>query len=209
MMNILKFGKLILSCVIACVLLSIVALVYDNSGAKTTNNTGATGSKWDGVQFVSNMVEGMGWFITDQNGFNNHEAKEKIDILVMGDSHVEAKQVLQRENFTSVLDEMTEYECYSIGISGTYVDSCVQNLQKALAEYRPLRYVIINVHDGTLKLKMEDMKDIISGSSAISTVKYGNGIMNYVKRVPCVKPLLYGLKNWATLKNPAGGVLHS
>ncbi|MDO4982184.1 MAG: hypothetical protein Q4E35_01345 [Eubacteriales bacterium] len=201
----LKIGKIILSILIACILLSLFALLYNNSGPKITNFTGATASKWDGAQFVSNMKEGLSWFITDKNGFNNAETKNSVDVLIMGDSHIEAVQVFQNENLTYLLDTNTKYNCYNIGISGNYIDSCVKNIRKAVAEYQPSKYVIIDLHDDSINTSIDRMNEIISGAETASPVMFEHGIMNYIKRIPCVKPLLYGLTNWINVGVSRGG----
>ena len=190
------FGRLIAAGLIATVLLSVFALMYDNSGVKETDQTGATAVKWKGIQLVSNMKEGISFFLTDENGFNNSRAKDSIDILMMGDSQMEATQVFQTRNMTACLERESGRSCYNIGTSGTYIEYSIFNSRKALAYYRPKMAVVIDVHDKTIRPDETDLRRIVNGTFENGAAFFESGIMYYLKQIPCVKPLLYGIKNW-------------
>lgn len=194
---------IIWSGILSCLLLSLFAIVYDLSGAKITNPSLATFSKWDGHQLVTNMKEGFAWIVTDEDGFNNKSKLEKVDVLIMGDSHMEGIQVSQDDNLTGKLNNvyLKEYNTYNIGISGTYFPYCVNNLVNALNYYKPSKAVIFDVTNDSILPDSDLMNVIINGNLEKRSVQYEHGIMAYIKRIPCVKPLLYGIQNWKNQGN--------
>ncbi len=189
--------RLLLAGLIAVLLLSGFALFYDNSGIKETNPTGATATRWKGRQYVANMTEGFAWFVTDANGFNNASVPEKIDVLFTGDSHIEGAQVAQEDTAAAVLGRLLEGQTvYSIGITGNFLNFAVQNAENALSTFRPEKAVILDVSDGTICQDPDDMRAIISGEKERTGAKFESGPMYWLKQIPCVKPLLYGLRDW-------------
>ena len=189
--------RLIEAGLIAMVLLSLFALAYDNSGIKETNPTGATATHWKGRQLVSNMTEGFAWFVTDENGFNNAAVPEQIDVLLTGDSHMEGAEMPQEKNVAAVLSRLLDGQTvYNIGIKGNFLNFAVQNAGNALRAFRPRRAVVLDVSDNTLYLELEDMRAIIAGEKERVPASFESGPIYYLKLIPCVKPLLYGIRNW-------------
>ncbi len=88
-------------------------------GKENSNKT--TDDFWYPNQFCSNMEEGFAWFYFDKNGFNNSYLikKDKIDILLIGSSHLEAIQMKTKENIGYLLNNLLpHYYLYKIGITG-------------------------------------------------------------------------------------------
>ena len=182
------------SLITAMVLLSLFSVAYDNSGIKIADRTGATATKWEGKQFVSNMSEGIAWLFTDANGYNNAAVTEP-DILLMGDSHFEALQVLQGDNAASRLAEFSGLKTYNIGISGRKIHLCVKSMSYALSAYHPSGYIVFDLSG--CGLRQADMESALVPSPASSSnLRFTSGPVYYLKQIPCVKPILYQTQQW-------------
>jgi len=189
--------RLLAAGLVAVLLLSGFALIYDNSGIKETNPTGATATCWKGRQYVANMTEGFSWFVTDENGFNNASVPDEIDVLFTGDSHIEGAQLAQGDTAAAVLDRLLDGQnVYSIGITGNFLNFAVQNAENALETFHPKKAIILDVFGGTLYQDEADMRAIAAHEKERVPAMFESGPMYYIKQIPCVKPLLYGLRDW-------------
>ena len=55
-----------------------------------------------------------------------------IDVLVMGSSHMQGFQVMQKYNTANVLSELSGRIIYNIGMGGHGLPVCISNLEAAL-----------------------------------------------------------------------------
>lgn len=192
-------GKVFVAGIFAFSILSVITFFYNYTGIHITNTTGATDYVWQKNQRMFNMKEGFSYVKMDKNGFNNAEVFENIDILLMGSSHMEAYQVLQNENCASLLNEyLPDFNTYNIGISGHTIYRIVDNLDSALKEFSPSRYVLIETN--TVSLDIETMNEVLNGeASAIKS--YDSGLLFYLQKIPAFKPLYNQIDNWLNLKS--------
>lgn len=192
-------GKAFIAGVFAFAILSAVTFFYNFTGIHVTNTTGATDYVWQKNQIMFNMKEGFSYVKMDKNGFNNADVFENVDILLMGSSHMEAYQVMQNENCASLLNEyLPEFKTYNIGISGHTIYRIVDNLDSALKEFSPSRYVLIETN--TVSLDIETMNEVLNGeASAIKS--YDSGLLFYLQKIPAFKPLYNQIDNWLNLKS--------
>ena len=191
--------KVLAAGIVSLAVLSVVAFFYSYTGIHTTNTTKATDYTWLPNQRMNNMKEGFSFIKMDKNGFNNAELRnDKIDILLMGSSHMEAYQVNQNENCSFILNELLpEYYTYNIGISGHTIYRVADNLDNALNKYKPQKYVIIETN--TIQLDSFQMKKVLSGeSSAIKS--YDSGVLFYLQKIPAFKPVYNQIDNWLNTK---------
>ena len=100
-----KFGVWILKAiaggVIALLALNAFAMLYYNVPVHYTNPDGAPENKWETSTYYSKGTEGFAWGVTNNDGFNNlrdYTPGERIDILLMGSSHMEGFNIAQDEN---------------------------------------------------------------------------------------------------------------
>lgn len=99
-------------------------------------------------QFMSNMEEGFFWDRFDKNGFNNayKPKKDSIDILLIGNSQMEAIQVASDKNTGYLLNNMIpDLYTYNIAIAGMFLKQNVSKLKKACDFYRPKKYVLLGI----------------------------------------------------------------
>ena len=123
--------------IIAVAILNILCLFYYNIPIHQRNPNGATDYIWETEKFYSRGTEGFAWGKTDKNGYNNKKIPEKIDILLMGSSHMEAFNVSQNKNTAVLLQDMLkesglEEGVYNIGTSGHEFLRCLSNIEAAL-----------------------------------------------------------------------------
>ena len=195
----LRLCKLCISAVLVLLLLSVVTFFYNYTGIHVTNKSGATDYNWQKNQIMFNLKEGFSFVRMDENGFNNVALPENdIDILLMGSSHMEAYQVNQNENCAALLnDYMPDLFTYNIGVSGHTIYRLADNIEAALREYRPEKYVILETN--TVSLSINEMQKILDGSaSAIKS--YDSGVLFYLQKIPAFKPLYNQLENWLNVK---------
>lgn len=166
-----KFGVWILKAiaggVIALLALNAFSMLYYNVPVHYTNPDGSTEYKWESSTFYSKGTEGFAWGVTNNDGFNNlrdYEPGEKIDILLMGSSHMEGFNVAQDENAGAVLNALFDGEkyTYNIGTAGHTMLYCIKHLAAALDAYEPGEYVVIET--STVNFAQEDIDAVMSGT---------------------------------------------
>lgn len=184
--------------IIAILMLSIFTCIYHYEGVHVRNNDGATDYKWETGQWKSQMTEGFAWFFMDEEGFNNHVVpKDKIDLLLMGSSHMEGCEVSQAENVGTLLnDSFTDLVTYNIGISGHTIYRCVDNLEDAIDTYHPQKYIVMETD--RVELSIDQMKSVIE-QTAEPIPSYDSGIIYYMQKVPAVKLLYSQFENWISM----------
>lgn len=189
--------KGILAGVMALVILSMFVYGYSYTGVHVTNMTHATDYTWESKQWRSTMTEGFSWLHTDENGYNNQNVPENIDVLVMGSSHMEGFNVGENENAVALLNQnVPELSFYNIGISGHDIYRCIDNIASALDYYQPSKYVIIETD--TVDLNKESMGRVIDGT-AQAIPSYDTGLMYYTQKLPAVKWLFKQFQDWVNV----------
>lgn len=121
---------------------------YDHDDARTTDTTREAGA------FTSRATEGNAWAVIDSKGYNNTDSQtsaDSISVLMMGSSHTEALNVAQDESASYLLNDMLSNDLggnvYNIGISAHRFARNAANLDRALAEFAPTDYVVIEAAD--------------------------------------------------------------
>lgn len=191
--------KTVLAGISAIIILSVIAYFYNYTGTHITNTTKATDYIWMPNQKINNMKEGFASIKIDENGFNNlHSPDRTVDILLMGSSHMEAYQVKQEQNCGFLLNEyLPEYYTYNIGISGHTIYRIVDNIDSALKEFTPSKYVFIETN--TVQLNCNTMNSVLA-EEADYIKSYDSGILFYLQKIPAFKPLYNQFDNWIKIK---------
>ena len=84
--------------IVAVIILSLIISIYSTSPVRVENPQGNTDYVWKPDSLWMNMSEGISFGKMDGKGFNNLEAIENPDIVLLGSSHIESKNVNQHEN---------------------------------------------------------------------------------------------------------------
>lgn len=191
-----KFGVWILKAiaggVIALLALNAFSMLYYNVPVHYTNPDSSTEYKWESSTFYSKGTEGFAWGVTNNDGFNNlrdYAPGEKIDILLMGSSHIEGFNVAQDENAGAVLNSLFDGEkyTYNIGTAGHTMLYCIKHLAAALDTYEPGEYVVIETN--TVELAPEDIDAVMSGTLADIPSQSG-ALITLMQKMPYLR-LLY------------------
>lgn len=195
-------GRATIAGLLTIILLSGFCLIYNYDGIHISSESGATDYIWESRQLKSTMKEGFSWIRMDENGYNNaFDYSEKPDILLMGSSHMEAAQVAKNENVGYLLNKkMPNYRTYNIGISGHTIYRCMDNLENALHEYKPTRYVVMVVD--SIDLSVEQMKEVIK-NEATPIPSYDSGLIYYMQKIPAIKVIYKQLTDWISLEGSA------
>ena len=191
-----KFGVWILKAiaggVIALLALNAFAMLYYNVPVHYTNPDGATEYKWETSTFYSKGTEGFAWGVTNNDGFNDlrdYTPGERIDILLMGSSHMEGFNVAQDENAGAVLNTLFDGEkyTYNIGTAGHTMLYCIKHLAAALDTYEPGEYVVIETN--TVDLATADIDAVLSGTLTDIPSQSG-ALITLMQKLPYLR-LLY------------------
>ena len=187
---------------VSLVILSLFVFIYGFSGIHVPNPSGSTDYKWSSNQIKTNMSEGFSWLSMDYNGFNNTIIPSHIDILLVGSSHMEAVNVGKYENTAAKLCEyIPELSLYNIGVSGHTFYRCAKNLNNAVNEYKPQKYVIIETD--TVLLEKEQIDEVINGT--MKTIpSYNHGMVYYVQKYcPAIKSIYKKIQDWKNVDSTA------
>lgn len=179
----------------AIIALSLFAFVYEYTGVHIKNESGATDSKSESYEWHTTMSEGFAWVRMNKDGFNNlFDLKEKPDILLMGSSHMCAYQVSQNENMGAILNkQLDDMITYNIGYTGHNLYYCVDNLEAAVDEYQPEKYVIIETMD--VDLDTDTMEQVILKERP-RQISYTGGSYYMEKYIPGAAAIWNHISTW-------------
>ena len=175
--------------VIALILLCLLCLVYCNTPVHYASKTGATDYYWEPDRFYCSAGEGFGWGRTNNEGFNDladYHAGDSIDILLMGSSQMDGRNIPQKDNAAARLNEMfgREKYTYNIGMSGHTLMHCIQNLEAALERYQPNEYVIIETC--LIDFSVNDMQAVLDGTLP-DMPSHSGGLIGVMQRLPYLR----------------------
>ncbi len=174
-------------------ILSIISFFYKYNGIRVKNESGATDYKWPRNQIMCNCKEGFSMFRFDENGFNNVQLYNEIDILLMGSSFMEGVHIKKNQNIGYLLNKyVNKYKTYNIGISGHTIYRNVDNLESALEYYKPSKYVIIE----TTSINFDEisMLEVLNKNS--KRLKYDTKISSIFKHIPALKLIISQFIQW-------------
>ena len=189
-MKILKcFIKIIGAGLLAIGILSLLMCVYSLLPAHVENPDGNTDYVWSPDGIWMKMTEGISWGKFDARGYNNAEAIEDPDIVAVGSSQVEATNVLQEQNFVSLLNDKFDgtYSVYNMGISAHNFFKTCWYLPQTLEAFETTPKVIIMETDTLL---------ITSKRAKLATVKGfrkkglpASGAVGVLQQIPFLRRL--------------------
>lgn len=174
---------------IAFALLCAFCVFWYNVPVHYDNPTGATEYVWENDTFYSKAIEGFAWGRTNNEGHNNlrdYNVGDKVDILLMGSSHMEGFNVAQDENTAAVLNQLFEGEkyCYNIGTAGHTLPYCIKNLGDALERYEPGSYLILESFG--VEHSASDLEAVAEGRLA-DIPSHSGGIVGLMQKLPYLR----------------------
>ena len=130
-----------------------------------------------------------------------------IEILIMGSSHMEAYQIIQRDSAASLLSSEYGLKVYNTAISGHFFASCSSGLKAAVKKYKPSKFAVIETAtvDFTENTVNEILRNTVSKQPASD-----KGILSVLRRNKYLRLVRYQLylmfrqKSVNVPENPAG-----
>lgn len=195
-------GKIMVSGIIAFAILTLFSFFYYNDPVNNINKDGATDVKRAVNVFYSQGREGFGWGKTNNDGFPNlfdYDDDMKIDILIMGSSHMEAFQVGMGQSAASRLNTLLENETvYNIGVSGHHFLICARNLRAALNKYQPTKYVVIETF--SVSFADEKMASVLNEEPVdLQGLNHEGGIRGLLRRNPYLRLINVQIQAYANI----------
>ncbi len=191
----LELLKTFLAVLVAGFFLNCFSFLYKYTGAHIINESGATDYKWNESQYFGGMEEGFNWGHVNSEGFNNSfERPESIDVLFMGSSNTEGFNVPLKSIYPEVFRQLKpSLSTYSIGISGHYLDACIDNLEDAIKDYTPQKYIVIETFDICIS---EEESDAAINHERVRNKSTSGIISQGSKYLPFIKLLFLKISEW-------------
>lgn len=187
--------KIIVAGITSFAILCVFSTFYYNISVHYTNETGSTDYKWATNRFYAKATEGFAWGWTDKNGFNNayKDDYDKIDVLFMGSSHIEAFNGQQKYNVVYQMNTLYEKAgkdkfVYNIGVSGHSILICLDNLQDAIKEFKPTDTVVIETP--TSHLNEKSLEDFAAEGDMYDLSSEDNKLLITLAKIPFLR-LMY------------------
>jgi hypothetical protein len=182
-----KLTKIIAAGVVAFLFLNILCLFYYNMPGHISGKTGATDYIYPQYAYYSQMTEGFGYGRVNNEGYNNIDDYEsqKIDILLMGSSHIEGMNVPQRETAASILNSLSkEKYAYNIGFSTHDFLRNLNNLKEASDYYVPQGYVVLEIQNTVFDI---GELEAVAYSKMDRLPAFDHGLLSYLQRMPYLR----------------------
>lgn len=183
-----QLGKMMGAAIVAVIILSLIVSVYSLSPLRVKNPQGNTDYVWKPDSIWANMSEGVSLGRMDANGFNNPEVIETPDIILLGSSHIESKNVNQNENTAFYLTEDFDdrYSVYNMGISGHTFYKVCQYLPDTLSVYQDNepKYIVIETDD--IDLTKAGVNAILNHTVETTPV-YDSGLVATLQKNPAFR----------------------
>lgn len=193
-------SKIAVAGAIALVILTLFYLLYHNIPMYSANEPGSPLRKWEPNVFYSRGSEGFAWGRGNNDGYNNlfdYDDGMKIDILVMGSSHMNAYNVATSQSTASRLNALLENETvYNIGVSGDDFAICAGYFRAALKKYQPEKYVIIETD--LVSFSDEAISLAISEKDTAKAPGHTDAITTFFKKSPYIREMYQNAKDYIT-----------
>jgi hypothetical protein len=200
------FVKAFLAAVVAFGLITLFCFFYCNMPSHYTTPSGTTDYYWDKNALSIRGTEGFAFTKTDDNGYVNTypSEKETIDILLMGSSHTEGFNVGKTENYAYVLNEFLaenskDMYAYSIGTSGHTFSRCLRNLESAVKEFAPTKYIVIET--SSLEIPFSELQKLDDGTLEVLPSQ-NSGVSYYLQKSDFLRRVYTQLTN--AMENKGG-----
>ena len=170
---------------VAVVILTVLMCFYSVTPVHKDNPKGNTDYVWLSNSFWVNSTEGLSFGKADADGFVNKKVIADPDILLVGSSHIEAKNVMPNKSFLSVLSKKLgdEYSVYNVGMSGHHIKKTCQYLSDNIEIFKDLKYIVIETADVTVT--QEDVSEVLN-HNVEKTPSYAGGLVGTLQRIPFI-----------------------
>lgn len=215
-MRALKFFLLyLISGISAFIILNFILFFYYNLPFHLSNPDNSTDYIWESNGNWIKMIEGISWGKMDAAGYNNKSVIDDPDVLIIGSSHMEATNVLQKYNTTNKLHEFLEdsnlsFKVYNKGISGHRFLKCCKYLGTN-SERTTAKYIVME--NSKLDYNTSDLQALFDNKIA-SSASYSSGLIFCLQKMPFLRLMFFQFENglitlFLPKKNKASGLQES
>jgi hypothetical protein len=184
----LQFIKTLCALLCAFIILNAFCYFYSNPTVHYPTSSHATDYAWEPNTFYSGGTEGFASGRTDKLGYINYQPYETIHGLVMGSSHMEAKNVAPDDNTVAQLNFKFKdaFHFYNIGTSGHDFLRCVRNARDAIIAFQPQKFLIIET--GSVEFDLDSMNSVVDGTYPYLE-SHSDGIIGLLQYFPFLRRL--------------------
>lgn len=172
-------------------ILSVLLCFYDMLPVHIANQKGNTDYVFEANARWVKATEGISWGKFDANGYNNVTVVENPDILVLGSSHMEAVNVMQKENTAYLLGEKLKdnYTIYNMGVSGHNFFKVCQYLPANLELYEKTPKAVI-VETSTVSIQKGEVEEVLA-STVEYTPSHSTGVLGFLQKIPFFRSMYH------------------
>jgi hypothetical protein len=122
------------------------------------------------------------YFVTNSLGYNDYEVKKKVDILILGDSFVQAIEVDQKDHFSETIKQKYKnITIAKIGMSGFGNSHYLANYEKFKKKFDPDIVIIVNVFNDIYNNFCDHNTSNCSSSDDLFNIKNNNDLNKEIK----------------------------
>ena len=172
---------------VAVAILSGIMCFYKLTPLHHDNPNGNTDYVWTPNSIWVKCDEGISWGRFDSAGYNNPKVVTNPDIIILGSSHVEARNVLFKDSVCGHLLDMLgdQYSIYNMGISGHRFYKVCQYLPVNLGQYdMPPKLAIIET--GSVILSEGNVEKVFT-HEVERTPSHDTGLIAMMQKVPFLR----------------------
>ena len=155
----MKFVTKLGCMLLAFLTVNLVYMFYDHDGTWYRRDGGATSGIYRPGSYISNMKEGIGFRVADQNGYlNKSSALSDKAIIVYGKSHTNALEVPDGKRYVSLLNEKMSsgdmVKVYSVARGGNSFADMICGFHALVEEFDNASSIIMEITE------VGDLQDI-------------------------------------------------
>ena len=186
----------LLSGITAIIILNFILLFYYNLPVHLSNPDNTTDYIWESNGNWIKMTEGISWGKMDTSGFNNKSVIKNPEVLILGSSHMEATNVLQKYNTTNQLREFLgnsnlSFTIYNKGISGHDFLKCCKYLG-INSKTTTAKYIVIE--SSKVNYNTKDLQNLFDNKIEY-TASQTSGIIYYLQKMPLFRLVYFQLEH--------------
>lgn len=177
--------KFLVSVVITFLVASGISILYYNIPIHMVCNDNATDYIWERNTSYIDVTEGFSYGKTNNEGYFNIDnyTGQRIDVLIMGSSHMQGMSVIPEDNIANKLKEATDLTVYNIGTTGHNIKVCISNLEAALNKYNP---GIVVIETDRIILTDDEIKNTLNKNiDELSSIE--GGVIGFLQRNPFIR----------------------
>lgn len=177
--------NILVSLIASFIVLNLFCVFYYNVPVHMDCEDGSTDYVWESNKYYIQMNEGIGYGKTNNEGYMDRDdyRGEKVNVLILGTSHLQGLSVPLNDNVSSLLQEMLQENVYNLAIAGHNLKVIISNLKDALEKYHPDTVVM---ETNNVSFTNNEIKTVLN--EAVPQIASGNeGLVGLLQRSPFLR----------------------